>query len=113
PVLHTYGTTGVITEVTFPLVAAHDWLEGVGVFDSFEDAVRFTEAMAAQETILQRVVAAQDGAISAGFTPLEPLFTKGQSLVLMIVDGDQEARCRALCAQYGGQFKPWQHTAAA
>jgi FAD/FMN-containing dehydrogenase len=113
PVLHTYGTTGVITEVTFPLVKAHDWLEAVGVFDSFEDAVKFTEAMAGEHTIVQRVVAAQDGATSTGFTPLEPLFNKGQSLVLMIVDGDQEERCRTLCRHYGGQFKPWQRTAAA
>ena len=107
PVLHTYGTTGVIIEVTFRLVPAHRWVEAVGVFDDFSSAVRFTAALADQDDIHQRVVAAQDAAISRGFTPLRDLFAEGQSLVLMIVDAERVGRCRELTVQHGGRFVPW------
>jgi FAD/FMN-containing dehydrogenase len=110
PVLHTYGATGLITEVTFPLVKARDWLETVGVFDRFEDAVAFTAAMAAESSIVQRVVTAQDGDIAPGFTPLRALFSDGQSLVLMMVDAAAEGRCRDLCLQHGGELRNWQIT---
>src|SRR6266545_3059614 len=46
PVLRTYGTTGIITEVTVPLVPARTWLEAVIVFDSFEQAARFVQTLA-------------------------------------------------------------------
>lgn len=107
PVLHTYGTTGVITEVTFRLVPAHRWTELVGVFDDFASAVRFTAALADEREIDQRVVAAQDAAISRGFTALKGLFSEGQSLVLMIVDADKVARCRDLAVAHGGQAVVW------
>lgn len=107
PVLHTYGTTGIITEVTFPLVEAREWLEAVAVFDDFEDAVRFTAAMDQETTIVQRVVTAQEASIAPGFTPLRDLYEEGQSPVLMIVDAAREERCRRLCAEHNGQWRDW------
>lgn len=107
PVLHTYGTTGIITEVTFPLVEAHEWLEAVPVFDSFEDAVHFTDAMNEETSIVQRVVTAQEASIAPGFTPLQELYEDGQSPVLMIVDSARESRCRQLCQQHNGRWRVW------
>ncbi|MCC6455351.1 MAG: FAD-binding oxidoreductase [Caldilineaceae bacterium] len=107
PALHTYGTTGVITEVTFPLVEAKEWLEGVAVFDTFEAAVQFTASMANETTFAQRVVAAQEAPIAQGFTPLLGLYEEGQSIVLMIVDATAEAECMALCARYHGTWRRW------
>lgn len=107
PVLHTYGTTGVMTEVTFRLVPAHRWVEMVAVFDTFDAAVAYTATIADQHDIVQRVVAAQDAAISRGFTALRPLFNEGQSLVLMIVDAERLERCKVLCEQAGGDLKIW------
>lgn len=111
PVLHAYGTTGIITEVTFPLVEARDWLEAVAVFDTFEAAVHFTTAMNAETSIIQRVVAAQDASISVGFIPLRELFEAGQSIVLMIFDGARAAYCRELCQRHGGALRIWKKSA--
>ncbi len=107
PALHTYGTTGVITEVTFPLVEAKVWLESVAVFDTFEAAVQFTAAMANETAFAQRVVAAQEAPIAQGFTPLRALYKEGQSIVLMIVDAAAEAECLALCQRYHGEWRQW------
>ncbi|MCH8876170.1 MAG: FAD-binding oxidoreductase [Chloroflexi bacterium] len=111
PVLHTYGTTGIMTEVTFPLVEAREWLEAVAVFDAFEEAVHFTTAMAHESSILQSVVTAQEASISSGFTPLRDLFEPGQALVLMIVEARGEAQCRELCQRHGGLLQIWKRAA--
>lgn len=107
PALHTYGTTGVITEVTFPLVKARAWLDAVAAFDSFDAAVRFTAAMTEEPAEAQNVVAAQEPAIAVGFTPLRGLFDDGQAIVLAIVDAAEEARFRELCTAHDGTFNVW------
>jgi FAD/FMN-containing dehydrogenase len=107
PALHTYGTTGILTEVTFPLVTAHEWLEAVAVFDSFEDAVCFTADIAMHTTFVQRVVAAQDAFVAQGFTALQSLYAPGQSIVLMIFDAAAVDECRALCTPHSGVLHLW------
>ena len=47
PVLHAYGTTGIICDVTFRLVPARSWVEFVAAFGCFEDAARFVADLAA------------------------------------------------------------------
>lgn len=107
PVLHTYGTTGVITEVTFRIVPARRWVELIGVFDTFEEAVSFTADISQRTDIVQRVVTAQDSEVSKSFVPLAQQFEPGQSLALIIVDGEFEAECTALCETYGGTSRVW------
>src|SRR5204862_1132 len=41
PVLHTYGTIGVVTRVEMRLVPAHDYTPVIAVFDRFADAAGF------------------------------------------------------------------------
>lgn len=110
PLLHTSGTTGVITEVTFPLVAARRWLEGVAVFDTFDAATRFTMALATDSSVAHRVAAAQEAPIPRAFTPLRHLIAEGQSAVLLIIDATQEPACRDLVAGYAGTFHVYQES---
>src|SRR5436190_1407405 len=65
PVLRTYGTTGVITEVTVPLVPARRWLEAVVVFDAYDDAARYVAALAERQDVAQRSVSAQEPPLAA------------------------------------------------
>jgi FAD/FMN-containing dehydrogenase len=110
PVLHTYGTTGAMTEVTFPLVPAKDWIEAVAVFDSFRAAARFTKELAEDPGIPQRVVAAQEPPIPLGFTPLKHLFREGQSAVLFVIDAPLETACRGLAERHGGTYHFWKRS---
>jgi FAD/FMN-containing dehydrogenase len=110
PVLRTYGTTGVITEVTVPLVPARRWLEAVVVFDVFDDAARYVQALAGRFDIAQRSVSAQEAPLAASFTPIKHLYQDGQAIVPAVFDAAREADCRALATEHGGAFREWQIT---
>jgi FAD/FMN-containing dehydrogenase len=110
PVLRTYGTTGVITEVTVPLVPARTWLEAVVVFDTFDAAAHYVEDLAERADIAQRSVSAQEAPLAASFTPLRHLFRKGQAIVPAVFDADHEAEVRRIAEARGGRFERWQIT---
>jgi FAD/FMN-containing dehydrogenase len=104
PVLRTYGTTGVITEVTVPLVPALEWLEAVIVFDAFEPAARFVQVLAERADIVQRSVSAQEPPLSTSFTPIKHLYQDGQAVVPSIFDAAKETEVREIAGQFGGTF---------
>jgi FAD/FMN-containing dehydrogenase len=110
PVLRTYGTTGVITEVTVPLVPARAWLEAVIVFEAFEPAARFVQALAERPEIVQRSVAAQEALLAASFSPIKHLYQDGQAVVPAIFDAARESDVQALATELGGTFHDWQIT---
>ncbi len=110
PVLRTYGTTGVIAEVTVPLVPAREWLEAVIVFDTFEQAGRFVQALAERTDIAQRSVSAQEGPLGASFTPIKHLYRDGQAVVPAVFDAACAAECQSIAERYGGTFHRWQIT---
>ena len=110
PVLRTYGTTGVITEVTVPLVPARQWLETVVVFDAFEPAARFVQALAGHRDIAQRSVAAHEAPLAASFTPIAHLYRDGQAVVPAIFDADRVSVVRNLAESFGGTFHTWKVT---
>lgn len=106
-VLHTYGTTGAITEVTFPLVPARQWVEAVAVFDTFDAAARFTQALTAGGTVPHRIASAVEPAMAQTLTPLTALYRADQSAVLLILDAAREDACRALVARASGTYHFW------
>jgi FAD/FMN-containing dehydrogenase len=110
PVLRTYGTTGVITEVTVPLVPAHEWLEAVIVFDTFDAAGQYVAALAEREDIVQRSVSAQEAPLAAALTPIKHLYLDGQTVVPAVFDAAREGECRAIAEAHGGAFHRWQVT---
>ena len=107
PVLHTYGTAGVLTTVTLPLVPARDWIEEIAVFDSFAAACRFTVAMSREPQQTHRVVSAEEHPIPTSYSPLRGLIGDGQSAVLMIADREHVARGHALAREAGGTVHRW------
>ncbi|MBV9119873.1 MAG: FAD-binding oxidoreductase [Chloroflexi bacterium] len=107
PALHTYGTVGVLTEVTFPLVPARRWLEAVSVFDTFKAACEFTIAMSHEPPNNQRVVAAQEAPVPMSYTPLKHLFQPGQSCVLNVISETIHHHVEELTRHCGGTFNVW------
>ena len=103
-VLHTFGTTGIITEVTLPLVKARDWAEAVAVFDHFADAVRFTLALAGEPGLALRAASASEPELAACFSPLARWVDWRQAAVLLIFDGDRVETLAALAVAHGGRL---------
>jgi FAD/FMN-containing dehydrogenase len=107
PVLHTYGTVGVISRVALRLVPARDWTDHVVTFASFRDATRFAWEVAADEAIVKRLCSLQEAPIPSMFEPVRSLFTPEDSAVLLILDRASVEAVRALAERHGGTMVAW------
>ena len=65
PVVHAYGTNGILTEVTVPLARAHKWQDAVCAFDSLADAAGFALAAGRAPALIARAVSAFQAPIGA------------------------------------------------
>jgi FAD/FMN-containing dehydrogenase len=108
PLLHTFGTVGIVTEVTVRTTPAREWIEAVGRFETFAQATAFTTALAHDPSIHERAVTAQEEALMPAFGPVAELVGP-RAGVLMIVDAAQLDEVRAVAARFGGQVVEWQH----
>ena len=85
-VAHAYGTNGIIVEVEMPLAPSHDWIDVMVGFDDAIDACRFAEAIAHQDGLLLKEVAACAAPIpETYFTRHRSYVRPGQSVVLLMV----------------------------
>lgn len=107
PVLHAYGTTGIITDVTFRLVPARTWVEIVAAFPRFDGAARFVVDLAEQAEGI-RVAAAQEPMLTPAFTALADDTANDEALVMAIVADSETDFVSALAAARGGRVIPWQ-----
>ena len=107
PVLHAYGTTGIITDVTFRLVPARTWVEMVAAFPRFDGAARFVVDLAEQAEGI-RVAAAQEPTLTPAFTALADDAADDEALVMAIVADSETDFVNALAAARGGRVIPWQ-----
>ncbi len=106
PVLHAYGTTGIITDVTFRLVPARPWVELMAAFSRFEEAARFVADLADRVDHV-RVAAAQEPALTPAFTALSGDAEASEALVLAIVASDTAGAVGSLARGRGSRVIPW------
>lgn len=106
-VLHTYGTVGVITHVTFRIVPLHEWRDVYATFPSFDAAARFGWRVAEDTAIVKRLTSLQEAPIPTMFEPVKSLFTARDSAVLMILDESSVEAVRRLADELGGRLHAW------
>ena len=107
PVLHSYGTTGILTDVTMRLVPAREWTELVVCFDEFGPACRFAKAVSDRPELRIRAAAAQEPAITPCFSAMRGHVRPDEAVVISIIDDDQHDPYVALAADHGGRVVPW------
>ena len=107
PVLHSYGTTGILTDVTLRLVPAREWTELVVCFDAFDTACRFAKAVSDRPELRIRAAAAQEPAITPCFSALRGHVQPDEALVISIIDDDQHEEYIGLASDHGGRVVPW------
>jgi FAD/FMN-containing dehydrogenase len=107
PVLHTYGTVGVITRVTLRLGPGRQWREVYATFDSFDAAAEVAWRVAAEPTIDKRLVSLQEAPIPTMFEPVKHLFTERQSALLLILEEASVPVVRDIAQAAGGAFADW------
>jgi len=106
-VIHAYGTTGVITRLTFPLAPARAWSEACATFLSFEAAARCAYHLATDTTFALRLCALQQAPIPSFFQPVRGLFTPEQSAVLLMLEERDVSRAAEIAQSFGGALFRW------
>ncbi len=83
---HSYGVTGVITELEMPLAPAYEWIDVVVVFEKFMDGVHFGQDFAQEPGILKKLCTVlADPIPQQYFKPLAGLVPNGKSCALVMV----------------------------
>lgn len=100
--IHNYGTTGIMTEVTLALAPRTEWTQVVYQFDDYEDALRYGEALAEEETIRKRLVSPMEWPLPSFFKPIAKFMEAGKAVVFTEIEESSLSKASELVEQYGG-----------
>ncbi len=84
--IHGYGTTGILAEVVIPLAHAKEWQEAIAQFDKLEDAVRFANRVAEDDSLMKRVISLSEWPLPSYFAPLVKYLLPNKTVVLLEVE---------------------------
>ncbi|MGI4747257.1 MAG: FAD-binding oxidoreductase [Janthinobacterium lividum] len=101
---HTYGTTGIVTELELPLAPAMQWRDVVVAFPDFMQAARFCLMLAACPGIDLKLVTTIDSTIVPSFKGLRELVAIGESLALLMVAPSGMVALAELVTAHEGQI---------
>jgi FAD/FMN-containing dehydrogenase len=82
---HTYGATGIITEVELPLAPAWDWIEAIIAFPDYMQTVRFGIDLANAAGIIRKVVSIQGWPTPRLFKPFGEIVPEGHSMISTMI----------------------------
>ncbi|MBE3554526.1 MAG: FAD-binding oxidoreductase, partial [Thermicanus sp.] len=93
--IHSYGTTGVMTEVVIPLAPKTEWMQIIFQFEDFGDAIRFGQALGEDDLIPKRLISPIEWPLPSFFNPLKKVLKRNVSVVFAeIGDGMLEKELR-------------------
>jgi len=101
---HLWGTNGLVLEIEIALAPAHPWLETLAVFERFEQALAFGDALANAPGIIKREVAFFGAPVPDHLGQLAAHLPRGCSAVLSLVAESNEEALLALLAAHGGML---------
>lgn len=100
---HLWGTNGLVLEIELAMAPAQDWNEYLVVFDSFDDALEFGNAVAHAPGMAKREVAFFSADVCAYLKPLGDHLPAGRHAVLLALAPAGEMAMLELAAAHGGQ----------
>jgi FAD/FMN-containing dehydrogenase len=104
PVIHGYGTNGIITELEMPLAPAYAWAEVIAVFDDFMTAARFGQVLAESDGLIKKLISIHAWPIPSYFVALQPHLPAGKhAALLMVAEASLEA-LKTLVKEFGGEI---------
>lgn len=101
---HLWGTNGLVLELEVALAPAHPWLESLVVFESFDKALGFADALAHAPGIIKREVAFFASPVPDHLAQLAEHLPKGCHAVLSLVAESAEQPLRELVGALGGEM---------
>ncbi|WP_407938150.1 FAD-binding oxidoreductase [Motilibacter rhizosphaerae] len=106
PVLHTYGTIGVLTRIELRLVPAHDYTPVVVAFRDFATLTGFAHDLVSGD-IHVRLCSVHEAVGAAMLAPISSLYEPGEDVALVLVDSGQLDALRAAVEAAGGRTVEW------
>lgn len=101
--IHTYGTTGIVTEVTVPIKHKTEWMQKIYGFHSLNDALQFSRVIAEGGNWKKRLVSVMEAPISKFFIPLKKYLAAGKfHLVLIEIDESMEQSLDSEAINFNG-----------
>jgi FAD/FMN-containing dehydrogenase len=99
-IIHAYGTTAIMTELTIRLTPATNWEESVFSFPNLENAIEFAQEIALDTNLKKREVGIFEAPMSSYFKPLEAAggVKDGRTVVILELEegATQNLESRAL-----------------
>jgi FAD/FMN-containing dehydrogenase len=99
---HLWGTNGLVLEIELALAPAQDWNEYLVVFDGFDAALDFGNAIASTTGIVKREVGFLSAAVTPYMKPLAEYLPAGKHALILALAPVSEAAMRELAALHGG-----------
>ncbi|HSH89185.1 MAG TPA: FAD-binding oxidoreductase [Ramlibacter sp.] len=99
---HLWGTNGLVLEIELALAPAHDWLENLVTFQSFDDALEFGNAVAHAPGIVKKELGFLGAPVPEYQATLAPHLPAGCSAMIVLVAPSSEPAMLDLAAQWRG-----------
>jgi FAD/FMN-containing dehydrogenase len=100
---HLWGTNGLVLELELALAPAVEWQEHIVVFDRFDDALEFGQAIAAGPGIVKREVGFMAAPVPEYLKPLADYLPAGCHALILAIAPASEAALLELAAQWHGR----------
>ncbi len=82
----TFGSTGIVVDVSAPLEPSRPWQDVVVAFQDFDQALDYAYGVAADDAISKRLVSFHASGSARFLRPLIPALAEGDYAVLMMID---------------------------
>ena len=99
---HTYGATGIITEIEMPLATAWPWREALVAFPTYAQAVRFGVGLANAAGITKKLASVQEWPVPQMVRAFAPLVPEGHSIVSTMIAEQSWEEFAQFVAESGG-----------
>lgn len=100
--IHSYGTTGIITEIVYRSTERVEWLQCIVSFSALENSLVFSEKLAKESTIKKRSISTCEWPIPSYFQPLQSVIEPEKHIVILEVEEYSLERIKELASDYHG-----------
>ncbi|MFS0724417.1 FAD-binding oxidoreductase [Paenibacillus sp. 1P07SE] len=103
--IHSYGTTGIVTELTLRTSKRTEWVQSLVQFDDLTSAMLFSEKLCQDPGIRKRLVSTVEWPIPSYFLPFAQHVEEGSAAVLLETEEGTLPSVTAYAEASGGQIK--------
>jgi len=102
--IHSYGTTGIITEIVFRITKKIEWQQLIVSFDDLSDSLLFAKTLGENTQIKKRSISTCEWPIPSYFKPLEKVIKPEKHIVFLEIDESSYEDLQEMAGQFNGEI---------